>query len=128
MRPLWMGIRPTSQGTQLLGMRGSKTVLQACLKHRPHHRQALSSLLESLALWEGSKVHAAVCADAGVGSYDGGLWGDLFAEFGGLLYELEWVCAAEMDAPFERADGTIPGDFCSLLEQRLRSALERWPR
>ena len=128
MRPLWMGIRPTRQGTQLLGMRGSEAVLQACLKHRPHHRQALGSLLESLALWEGAKVHAAVCADAGVGSYDGELWGDLFAEFGGLLYELEWVGGEEMAAPFERADGTIPGDFGSLLELRLRSALERWPR
>jgi len=98
------------------------------LKHRPHHRHALSSLLESLALWEGVKVHAALCAGAGGGSYDGGVWDDLFAEFGGLLYELEWVGAEEMAAPFERADGTIPGDLGSLLELWLRSTLERWPR
>lgn len=127
MRPLWVGIRPTSQGTQLLGMRGSETILQACLKSHPQHRQALSSLLESLALWEGSKVHAAVCADAGGGLYDGGICNDLFAEFGGLLYELEWVDAAEKAGPFERAGRTTLGDFDALLELRLRSALERWP-
>lgn len=128
MRPLWMGIRPTIRGTQLLGMRGAETVLQARLQHRPHHRQALSSLLESLALWEGAKVHAVLCADGGGGVFDGEIWTELFAEFGGLLYELEWVGAEEMAAPFERADETIPGDFGSLLELRLRSALERWPR
>jgi hypothetical protein len=61
-------------------------------------------------------------------SYDGGIWTDLFAEFGGLLYELEWVDAAQMAAPFERAGGTIPGDLGALLELWLRSALERWPR
>jgi len=98
------------------------------LKYRPHHRQALSSLLESLALWEGAKVHAALCAGGGGDVFDGEIWTELFAEFGGLLYELEWVDAAEMAAPFERAGGTIPGDFDALLEQRLRSALERWPR
>ena len=127
MKPLWLGIRPMRQGTQLLGMRGSETILQARLQRHPQHRQALSSLLESLALWEGSKVHAAVCVDAGGGCAEGGIWDDLFAVFGGLLYELRWVDGEEMADPFERAGRTTLGDFDALLELRLRSALERWP-
>jgi len=108
-------------------MRGEETILQAQLRRHPQHRQALSSLLESLALWEGSKVHAAVCVDGGAGCAKGGIWDDLFVEFGGLLYDLQWVDAEAVAGPGEREERTTLGDFDELVALRLRSALGGWP-
>jgi hypothetical protein len=61
---VWMAIHPRSNGTRILATAGvQQTLLKAQLRTSPHHRRALPSLLEALALWEGSEVRAALVAD-----------------------------------------------------------------
>lgn len=64
MKSLWAGIRPQRLSTRILILDGpDHTLLKARLRPDPQHRHALSTLLESLALWQGAPVRAVLVAD-----------------------------------------------------------------
>ena len=58
---IWMGLLPGQQSTRVLAMRGpDRPILKAQLDLRPSSPLAVVSLMEAIALWEGTKVHAAL--------------------------------------------------------------------
>jgi hypothetical protein len=92
MEPIWMGISPGPRWVRVLGMAGaSETILKARLSPRPAHPRALPALLEAVALWEGSRVSAALAAGAAGDSCDSALYRDNFSDAGGPLYGIRWV-------------------------------------
>ncbi len=94
MSNIWMAISPGQQDTRVIAMAGAtETILKARLSSRPAHYRALPALLEAVALWQGTKVRAALCADERAGASDSSLYHDAFGDFGGLLYTLDWVPA-----------------------------------
>ncbi len=104
MNRLWIAVRPSSTGTRVLAMKGSRTLLRAKLKRRPSHQRGLTLLLEALALWQGEKVHAALCVDGADGAFP-----RFQPEYDDtLLYGLEWVPG------HRRADEEGAGDFREL--------------
>jgi hypothetical protein len=99
-------------------MRGpSETILKAHLSLRPSSPRAVIALLESIALWEGRQVRAAlVVDDESMPSTETvtTLYRDTFALFGETpLYQLDWVRRSE--AVRRRRDG-LPamGEFGDL--------------
>ena len=61
---IWMAIHPRRNGTRVLATVGvQETLLKAQLHTSPHHPRALPTLLEAVALWQGSQVRAALVAD-----------------------------------------------------------------
>ena len=65
MPSLWVGIRPTIDETRILALDSqAQTLLRARLAPTPRHPRALAWLLESLALWEGQPVRAALAVGA----------------------------------------------------------------
>lgn len=114
MSVLSMGISPGPQGTRVIAMTGaSDTILKACLSRQPSHPRALATLLEAIALWQGTQVRAALCAAEGDRAFDSSLYRDAFADFGGPLYTLEWVPGAALGRRRRRdIDGV--GDFADL--------------
>lgn len=94
MSDVWMGISPGTLTTRVLAMAGaSETILKARLAPRPSHPRALPTLIEAIALWHGTKVRAALCAADKDGMSDCSLYREAILDFGGPLYELEWVPA-----------------------------------
>jgi hypothetical protein len=89
-----------------------ETILKAHLPARPSHPRALSTLLEAMALWHGTKVRAALCVDDEDATSDASLYQDAFLDFGGPLYELEWLPATSVVRP--RRDIAGIGDFDDL--------------
>lgn len=88
---IWMGIGASATETRVLAMAGpSATILKARLSREPAHPRALATLLEALALWQGSYVRAALCADDALLSRDSSLYHGAF-DFGGPLYSIDWV-------------------------------------
>ncbi len=76
---VWMAIHPRSSGTRILVTAGvQQTLLKAHLRTNPHHRRALPSLMEALALWEGSEVRAALVADERADTSGTNLFTDCF--------------------------------------------------
>lgn len=64
MRPLWVAIDSTNVETRILATAGPKeTVLKARLCSAVQHPRAVPALLEALAMWQGTAVHAAVVVD-----------------------------------------------------------------
>jgi hypothetical protein len=64
MRSLWVAIDSRCDETRVLATAGPKeTVLKARLSATAQHPRALPTLLEALALWQGTPVHAVVVAD-----------------------------------------------------------------
>ena len=63
---LSMKIAPAATGTRVIAVETTatleETVLKARLRSQPSHPRALQWLLESLALWQGEPVRAAICA------------------------------------------------------------------
>lgn len=113
MKSVWIGISPGPRTTRVLAMAGaSETILKAHLPPRPAHPRALSTLLEAMALWHGTKVRAALSAEGEDSVCDSSLYQDAFLDFGGPLYELEWVPAASAVRP--RRDISGIGDFDDL--------------
>jgi hypothetical protein len=114
---IWLGMSPSPQSTRILAMRGPKeTILKAHLSLRPSSTRAVVALLESLALWEGRQVRAALVADDTSCSpaISTTLYRDTFAIFGDdtPLYTLEWVPSS---AARRRRDGLGGlGDFGDL--------------
>ena len=94
MTDLWMGISPGPQATRVLAMAGpGETILKARLGREPAHPRALSTLLEAMALWQGQRVRAALCAGERDGASDSSLYRAAFEDVGGPLYALDWVPA-----------------------------------
>lgn len=94
MDPIWMGIAPGAASTRLMAMRGpAETILKAHLRPSPSSGRALESLLESVALWEGSPVRAALVVDDEAPSLQTSLYRDAFPLFdeSSALYTVRWV-------------------------------------
>jgi hypothetical protein len=114
MSTLSMGISPGPRDTRVIAMAGpSDTILKARLSRQPSHPRALPTLLEAIALWQGVQVHAALCAADRDGVSDSSLYRDAFADFGGLLYTLEWIPVAALGRRRRRDVGGV-GDFADL--------------
>jgi hypothetical protein len=95
MSDIWMAIAPGIRDTRVIAMAGaSETILKARLSLQPSHARAMSTLLEAVALWQGTKVRAALCADERAGVSDSSLFHEAFTDFGGPLYSVDWVPAA----------------------------------
>jgi hypothetical protein len=94
MSDIWMGILPEASGTRVLAIAGpSETILKARLSAQPSHPRAMATLLEAVALWQGTKVRAALGAAERDGVSDSSLYREAFADGGGPLYTLDWVPA-----------------------------------
>jgi hypothetical protein len=64
MESIWMAIAPGRLCTRVIAMQGaSDTILKARLRRDPSHPRALATLLEAVALWQGTRVRAALAAD-----------------------------------------------------------------
>lgn len=111
MGNLWMAISPSVDATRVIAMAGAnETILKARLSSQPSHPRALPTLLEAIALWQGTKVRAALCATERDGVSDSSLYRTAFADFGGPLYTLNWVPAAD-SARLPHRDLAGIGDF-----------------
>lgn len=93
MKHLWIAIAPTQHSTRVVAVsRCGETILEASFAPHPSHLRALPTLLDAVALWEGQKVHAALCAADRAGESDSSLYRAAFDEStGGPLYTLEWL-------------------------------------
>ncbi len=101
MRSVWVAIHPSCDVTRVLATAGpDETLLKARLCATAQHPRAVPTLLEALALWEGSPIRAVVAVDGPGDSSASSLSLDSFADFtGGPLYQLEfvpWVRARRM--------------------------------
>lgn len=114
MDTIWMGIAPGPTGTRVLAMEGpTDTILKARLTRSPSHPRAMATLLEAVALWQGRRVRAALCADDMRHGFDSCLFHETFADAGGPLYSLEWIPARER-ARRARRDLAGMGHFADL--------------
>jgi hypothetical protein len=115
MDAIWLGMSPSARSTRIVAMRGpNETILKAHLSLRPSSARAVTMLLETIALWEGAQVRAAlVVDDSSTSSCPTTLYRDLFEVFGEStpLYTLQWIPRAVR----RRRDGlTGLGDFGDL--------------
>lgn len=114
MKNLWMAISPGPRATRVIAMAGaSETILKARLSPEPSHPRALPTLLEAIALWQGTQVRAALCAAERDGASDSSLYRAAFDDFGGPLYTLNWV-PVESRARRRHRDLNGVGDFADL--------------
>lgn len=95
MRELRMVISPGAEATRVIAVAesttGSETILKARLSAEPSHPRAVQWLLESVALWQGARVRAALSAGVPGRTCVTRLYPAWFADFGGALYDLELV-------------------------------------
>lgn len=123
---IWMGLLPGQQSTQVLAMRGpDRPFLKAQLDLRPRSPLAVVTLMEAIALWEGTQVHAALVVGDDCSHAQTTLYRDTFAIHGeeSALYRLQWVPRAGRTR--RRGDGLSGlGDFRDL-ERLLISAVAR---
>lgn len=93
MESLWVAIDSRSDETRILATAGPReTVLKARLSPMPQHPRALPTLLDALAMWQGTQVRAAVVADGQGDSCATRLKLDFAAGFmGAPLYQLAYV-------------------------------------
>jgi hypothetical protein len=110
-----MAIRPGMHGTRLLGLASDgQTLLKARLRTSPEHPRAVGTLLQALALWEGTTVHGVLVAGGEAMSCDTNIFRECFADLGRPpLYELEYIVGEQHDLAngYER-----PGAFADLRE------------
>lgn len=66
-------------------------LLSAELLAQPSHPRAVQWLIEAVALWQGSPVHAALVAREPDATYVTRLYPDWFTDFGSALYTLKLV-------------------------------------
>ena len=109
MRELRVVIAPSAISTRVIATEhsdaGTETLLKARLAAEPSHPRALSWLLESIALWQGRTVRAALVADGNRSSSGTRLYTDWFADFGGALYTLELAHRRERRVHRDRVAG-----------------------
>lgn len=95
MRELRVVISPSAMSTRVIATEhsesGTETLLKARLSPEPSHPRALAWLLESIALWQGQAVRAALAVGGTPTSSGTRLYGDWFEDFGGALYTLEVI-------------------------------------
>lgn len=93
MDSIWMGISPEAMATRLIAMRGpAEPILKARLRCPPSSPRALEALLESVALWEGAPVRAALVVDEQASFAQGTSYREVFPIFGdSALYDVQWV-------------------------------------
>jgi hypothetical protein len=105
MESIWMGIAPGARETRVLAMAGAgETIMKARLLRAPSHPRAMATLLEAIALWQGRKIRAALCADDAPCGSDTSLYRAAFADGGGPLYTLDWVPASAWGRRGRRRD------------------------
>ena len=98
MESIWMGIQPGTKSTRVIAMRGLETILKARLRPSPRSPLAIQVLLESMALWEGSRVRAALVVDDDPESPHGALYRDAYRLSATTsLYELDLVSHDDSD-------------------------------
>ena len=115
MSEIWMGIWPGPQETRVIAMAGAcETILKARLSREPSHPRALPPLLEAIALWQGTKVRAALCAAERDGASDSSLYRAAFTDTGGPLYTLDWIPAPDRARRRHRDIQGVAGDFSDL--------------
>lgn len=115
MSEIWMGIWPGPQETRVIAMAGAcETILKARLSREPSHPRALPTLLEAIALWQGTKVRAALCAAERDGASDSSLYRAAFTDTGGPLYTLDWIPAPDRARRRHRDIQGVAGDFSDL--------------
>lgn len=124
MQSIWMAIRPTQSGAQLLAMQSPwEAIFKAKLRPNPSHPRALPFLLEALALWQGCKVRAALYADESPGGCATSFYPDLFTDPGDTaLYALDWVPVVRRRRR-RRDELAGVGDFGDLQKLLLEQAL-----
>ena len=121
MSSIWMGIAPGRTSTRVLAMHGaSETILKARLLRDPAHPRAFATLLEAIALWQGSPVRAALVVDSRRASSGTSLYRDSFPAFGSALYTLDYVEA--LRKPLRRDPLTAMGPFGDLRQLLLFEA------
>lgn len=118
MSDIWMGIAPEPKATRVIAMAGpSETILKARLLPSPRHPRAMATLLEALAMWQGTKVRAVVSVDERDGACDSNFYREVFTDFGGPLYTLDWVPACRRGRRHRDLPGV--GVFADLRQQVL---------
>jgi len=92
-RSLWVTIDSRCDETRVLATAGPKaTALKARLSATVHHPRAVPALLESLAMWEGMPIRAAVVVGGSDDSSATRLKLDFLTDVSGTpLYKLEFV-------------------------------------
>jgi hypothetical protein len=114
MDSIWMGIAPSPTSTRVLAMDGvHDTFLKARLARSPTHRQALATLLEAIALWQGRRVRAALCVDDRHDGFDSTSFLETFPDVGNALYSVDWIPARGHDRRARR-DISGMGRFADL--------------
>lgn len=69
MSDIWMGIAPERKATRVIAMTGpSETILKARLLPSPTHSRAMATLLEAVAMGQGTKLRAVVSVADGDGA------------------------------------------------------------
>jgi hypothetical protein len=93
MRPLWIAVDSKPDETRVLVTAGpQETLLKARLSAAPHHRRAVLTLFEALAMWEGTQARAVVVVGDREGSAIARLKLDEFADlFEEPLYQMRFV-------------------------------------
>lgn len=89
MRGPTMVWSPGAESTRVLVRYERKVVLKARLSPGPSHPRAAQWLMEAVALWEGSPVHAVISADGSADGYASRFWDAVGMDFGAALYRLE---------------------------------------
>ena len=118
MSDIWMGIAPEPKATRVIAMAGpSETILKARLLPSPRHPRAMATLLEAVAMWQGTKVRAVVSVDERGGACDSDFYREVFTDFGGPLYTLDWVPACRRGRRHRDLPGL--GAFADLRQQVL---------
>ncbi len=113
MKDIWMAVAPGSQGARVIAMAGpTETILKARLLRTPSHPRAMATLLEAVAMWQGSKVRAVLCVPAEDEPCDSDFYQEVFTDFGGPLYSLDWVRARRGRRRHRDLPGV--GDFADL--------------
>ena len=115
MDSIWMGIAPGATTTRVLAMHGAgETIMKARLLREPAHPRAFATLLEAVALWQGTSVRAALAADEGPATCGSSLFQGAFPDFGvSPLYTVDWVPAIGRRRR-RQSDVTGMGEFSDL--------------
>lgn len=114
MSTIWLGVDPRPPVARVLGMAGpSEPLLKARLLPQPKHPRALATLLEAIALWQGTPVRAALAVGDEEPWCDMGHYHVGFADFGATpLYSLDVV--SRLRPPRRRDPLGGMGDFRDL--------------
>jgi hypothetical protein len=120
MSMVHVGISSSANEIRVLALsRPNEPILKARLSPTPSHPRAMATLLEALALWEGHRVHAALCAGSKAGLSDLGPYRSSELR-DGPLYAVEWVPACRPVRRRRQLGGL--GDFGDLRQLVLEEA------